>query len=73
VPRWGWGLRLGISIAVSLLAGLERCAEAQNTLTVASAQVGSVEKAIGYFEQTARIKPDYAKAQTKLARLRAHR
>ncbi|MGD1021092.1 MAG: tetratricopeptide repeat protein, partial [Verrucomicrobiia bacterium] len=66
VARWGWCLLLGFSVAFSLLASLEYCAESRYNLGHALAQAGRVTEAIPRYEQALRINPDYAEAHLSL-------
>jgi len=45
--------------------------EAHYNLGVALEQTGKIEDAIRCYQEVLRLKPDYAEAQTRLARLQA--
>jgi tetratricopeptide (TPR) repeat protein len=64
--RWGWSLLLVVSVAFSLLAGLEYCADAHDDLGMALGQTGKIEEAIGHFERALRLNPDSAEAHNNL-------
>jgi tetratricopeptide (TPR) repeat protein len=64
--RWGWGLLLAFSVAFNLLASFGPCADAHAGLGLALARTGRVQEAIEHWEQTLRLKPDYAWAHNNL-------
>ncbi len=66
VVRWGYGLVLGFSVAFSVLASVEGCAEADNDLGIQLRGAGRVEEAIGEYEQALHLNPDFADAHINL-------
>ncbi len=64
--RCGWGALLGFSVAFSLLASVERCAEAHRNFGVVLSAQGRLQQAIGQFERALQLNPDYAEAHCKL-------
>jgi tetratricopeptide (TPR) repeat protein len=66
VVRWSYGLLLAFSVAFSLLASVERCAEAENDLGMQLQWAGQVQEAIRHYEQAVRLYPDFADAYVHL-------
>jgi tetratricopeptide (TPR) repeat protein len=64
--RCGWGLLLGFSVAFSLLASVERCAEAHRNFGVVLSTQGRLQEAIGQYERALQLNPDYGEAHGKL-------
>ena len=64
--RWGWCLLLGFSVAFSLLASVEQCAEADFNFGVALQVAGRIQQAMEQYDQALRLKPDYAEAHYNL-------
>ncbi|MGO9245146.1 MAG: tetratricopeptide repeat protein [Verrucomicrobiia bacterium] len=66
VVRWGYGLLLAFSVAFSLFASAEGCAEADNDLGKQLEASGQVQEAIRLYEQALRLDPDFADAHNDL-------
>lgn len=66
VTRGGWGLLLGFSVAFNLLASVEQCAEARNSLGIGLVQLGRLPDAIDQYERALQIKPDLAEAESNM-------
>jgi tetratricopeptide (TPR) repeat protein len=64
--RWAWGVLLFFSVAFNLLASVEYHAEAHHVLGTQLSQAGKVSEAIGQYEQSLRLNPDYARAHRDL-------
>jgi len=64
--RLGWGMLLGFSVAFSLFASVERCAEAHNNLGYIFRRAGQTQEATEQYEQALRLKPDYSDAHNNL-------
>ena len=64
--RWGWSLLLGFSVAFSLFASVERCAEACFNSGRALQVMGQLPGAMRQYEQALRIRPDYGEAHNNL-------
>jgi tetratricopeptide (TPR) repeat protein len=60
--RWGWGLLLGFSVAVNLLASVERCADVYVSAGASMQELGKMPEAMELCQQALRINPDYADA-----------
>jgi tetratricopeptide (TPR) repeat protein len=66
VLRWGWSLLLVFSVAFSLLASVQQCAESDNDLGMQLQGAGQMQEAIGQYEQALQLYPDLADAQVNL-------
>jgi tetratricopeptide (TPR) repeat protein len=64
--RWGWSLLLGFSVAFSLLASVEYCAEANGNLGMALVRSGRIQEAIAHYKRALWLNPDYAEAHNNL-------
>jgi tetratricopeptide (TPR) repeat protein len=64
--RCGWGLLLGFSVAFSLLASAERCANAYDSAGTSMHELGRMSETVELFQQALRIDPDYADAHNNL-------
>ena len=66
VVRLGWSILLGFSVVFSVLASVERCAEADNDLGMQQQGAGQAQEASWYYEQALRLYPDFADAHINL-------
>jgi len=64
--RWGWGLLLGFSVAFNLFTSAEYYALECDNIGAALLQAGRAQEAIGRFEQSLRMKPDFTLAHNNL-------
>ena len=63
---WGWGLLLCFSVVVSLSLSAVHCAETDNSLGLAWEKLGNIKEAVGYFDRSLFLNPDYAEAHGNL-------
>ena len=60
IVRWGWGLLLGYSVAVNLLAGVEAHAEANYFAGNFLLHQGRADEALGLFQEALALQPESA-------------
>jgi tetratricopeptide (TPR) repeat protein len=66
VLRFGWSSLLGFSVAFSLFASVQQCAESDNDVGMQLQGAGHVQEAVRQYEQALRFYPDYADAHANL-------
>jgi tetratricopeptide (TPR) repeat protein len=64
--RWGWSILLGFSVAFSLFASVQQCAESDNDLGMQLQGTGRLPEAIRHYKQALRLYPDLADAHINL-------
>jgi tetratricopeptide (TPR) repeat protein len=64
--RCGWGALLGFSVVFSLLASVERCANAYDSAGISMRELGRMPETMELFQQALRIDRDYADAHNNL-------
>ena len=64
--RWGWGLLVGFSMAINLLASVENYAFTHNNLGVALEQSGKHQEAVEHYKLALRFNPDFPDAHYNL-------